>query len=150
MCCGDAPRGSNVSPEAFQLVDLIALVFGVAHRDAQQRFRIQKLEKARRERIGGIVDVGGTDSAMRSNEAKFAIGPLRLGAIQRATERLNIGVFQAGGPWGIRGVEWRRGDSQMVMARGAQSFGDLVERLQVSYTPEYAPSERAKMREMAK
>jgi hypothetical protein len=50
------------------LVDLIVLVFGVADRDRQQHLRIQELQETWGQRIGGIVDIGGRQRAVRANQ----------------------------------------------------------------------------------
>lgn len=107
---------------------LIALIFRIANRNPQQRFRIQKLEEAGRKGIGGIVDVGWPDGALRTDEAQIGAGPLRLSAVQGKGERLNVGVFQSCGCGGMRRFGRVRGHAQVVMVSGAQSFGHFVER----------------------
>src|SRR5580658_6519868 len=86
---------TTMRPRVSPLVDLIALVLLVADGNAQQRLGIEELEKAGGKSVGGIVDIGGSDGSVGANQAKIAIGPLSLGAIQGAGETLYVGTFQA-------------------------------------------------------
>jgi hypothetical protein len=117
------------------LVDLIALVFRVADGDAQQRLRIEELEKAGGKSVGGIVDIGRPDGSVGANQAKIAIGPLSLGAIQGAGETLYVGTFQAGGRRSMRRFGRIRGDAQVVVMGRAQRFGYFVERFRFHRVP---------------
>ena len=99
------------------LVDLIALIFGIANRDRQQRVGIQELEESRGQRVRWVVDINRSDGAMRANETKIAGWPLLCGAVQRAGERLNVGTFQTRGRWRVRRFGRVRGDAQVVVVR---------------------------------
>jgi hypothetical protein len=70
-----------------------------------------------------------------ANQAKIAIGPLSLGAIQGAGETLYVGTFQAGGRRSMRRFGRIRGDAQVVVMGRAQRFGYFVERFRFHRVP---------------
>ena len=128
---------------AASLVDLIALVFWIADRDAQQNFRIEELQKAWGQGIGGIVDVGWPNGAVRSDQAEIGAGPLSCRAVHSGGEGLYVVPFQARGGSGVRRRGRMRSDAYVVMMRGVQSSGHGVEQFRFHRLPFNARLRRA-------
>jgi len=128
-------HGREATLGCCELVYLIALIFRIADRDAQQRFRIQELQEARRQRIGGIVDIRRPNGALRSNEAKVRAWPLRLGVVERAGERLNVAMFQPCGCGSMRRLGRVRGDAQVLVVRRSQGLGHFLKRCRFHRMP---------------
>lgn len=78
--------------------------------------------------VGRVVDIRGSDGAVRTDQAQIRAGPLGSGAIQCTGEGLDVRTFQTSGGGGVRRFGRLRGDAQVVVVGGTKSFGHFVER----------------------
>lgn len=118
--------GKLVLGEAGELVDLVGLIFGIAHGDAKQNFGIEELQETGGKSVAGIVNIGGPQSAVRAEQTQVRIGPLRFGSIHRAGEGLQIVPLETRCDGRVGRHGRIRSDSQVVMMGGLQRFSEFL------------------------
>jgi hypothetical protein len=64
---------------------------------------------------------------VRADEGERGIGPLLVGAVESGGEGIQVMVVQAHGCGSVRRPQWMDGDSQVLMVRAANGFGDFGE-----------------------